>query len=140
MKKGVTRQCLVTKDRGENPADKDITGCNRHADKIHTKRTQRLRLHIDETTCRETSTLNPLREESEMDQAGEVDGRWPERRQCFSFFPDSMRAFWVMASRTLGADAPEQNLNLCGGLGNSDVEHLCLMTNEAVISKCCFNN
>lgn len=27
-------------------------------------------------------------------------GRWPERRQSFSFFPDSIRALWVIASRT----------------------------------------
>lgn len=26
--------------------------------------------------------------------------RWPERRQSFSFFPDSIRALWVIASRT----------------------------------------
>lgn len=27
-------------------------------------------------------------------------GRWPERRQSVSFFPDSIRALWVIASRT----------------------------------------
>lgn len=28
-----------------------------------------------------------------------VGGRWPERRQSFSFFPDSIRALWVIASK-----------------------------------------
>lgn len=27
-------------------------------------------------------------------------GRWPERRQSLSFFRDSMRALWVISSRT----------------------------------------
>ncbi|KAG7238886.1 hypothetical protein INR49_030433 [Caranx melampygus] len=40
----------------------------------------------------------------EMREAGESErwersSRWPERRQSFSFFPDSIRAPWVIASR-----------------------------------------
>lgn len=102
--KGDTRQCLVTKDWGENPADKDITGwksCNTHTDK-NTRGCALMR-----QTHTQISTHLILSKKSQR-WAGEEreGGRWPERRQSFFILPRQQKG-------TVGNCEP--GLNLASG-------------------------
>lgn len=77
VKKGVARQCLVTKDRAKILQTKILlVGAEVATD---TNRQNAQQTHIDEWTCSDTSALNPLREESEMGEPGESGG-WERSR------------------------------------------------------------
>lgn len=104
--KGDTRQCLMTKDAGTILQTKILLDGKVATDtQAHITRTPVMR---QRHTHRDTNTLNPLKEELEMGEAGESEG-WERNRRAadgqkdvnpFSFFPDSIRALWVIASRT----------------------------------------